>query len=1128
MSARSSLPIAVLGVGVDSDELEVLKLSTDVWERLGAKEKESIAVRAHGQTSQAKSLICWAIHGSDIESGTIAINRRFLEKHPEVFATQSSIQGTIKLEVNLVKPVSLEEVILVAQSVRAITFAQDRREKVVETFSGDKRLVRQDEIISLFEQGPDSPPSALQFLVAMAQPVHQGLIDPATTKVIIVQGTDINDTDLSSSPVSSREIVRSDDELDSDLDESFLLNTLPSPNIRIGSDTGMTNGLHNQHAFTARVLPYNIPLPHDEFREMTVLLKLTDIARLGIFSGDWVVVTDAEKRSRMRLARAIGTELHSELLESSTLYAPPVFIHNLSMSDENMAKVLVQRCSFGQQLPPIPTAHSVTLARIASPVSTSKQYQTIIFQALRRYFSTGRHLLKKDDIVALPLVTTSAPLINGLEEADKKQESTIEELMDTLLEEHPTPNEIAYFQVTNLEHSLVRLQGDTTPDTHFAAVMGELGCWMDSSTTRLIQGGIEHSRVPELDGYLGIERDWPRLTDLVKGSTLCRNGTPFSNLKNVFRAAMHPEAVKHGLSLSALIIGGRASGKRTTVRWVAQDVGFHVMEIDCYDIADDTEVKTEGTLRARFEQAEAVTPSVLLLRNIEALAKSNQKLETGKEPSVVSVIQECIKDAHLASKKGQYPLLVVATTRDPDLVPLGILACFKHQFTIPAPDEDQRQVILANLLQQSTFEADVSLPSIAAQTAAMVAGDLVDLVSRVAFVAAARISDLSYDLGVEVESLHQAGFGFTGADFDAALGQARAAFSANIGAPSIPKVAWDDVGGLTSVKSDIMDTIQLPLEHPELFADGMKKRSGILLFGPPGTGKTLLAKAVATSFSLNFFSVKGPELLNMYIGESEANVRRVFQRARDARPCVIFFDELDSVAPKRGNHGDSGGVMDRIVSQLLAELDGMSSGAGGDVFVIGATNRPDLLDPALLRPGRFDKLLYLGVSDTHEAQLKIIEALTRKFHLDDAINLKAIADQCPFNYTGADFYALCSDAMLKAMTRKAESVDRKIGELNSQPHSSKHVYPITPQYYLAEMASYEDTEIIVAQEDFEAALEELTPSVSQAEMEHYRLVQQRFAENGGTDLETSNQEVDDTVLAPPVTVDRKGKGRAVE
>lgn len=230
---------------------------------------------------------------------------------------------------------------------------------------------------------------------------------------------------------------------------------------------------------------------------------------------------------------------------------------------------------------------------------------------------------------------------------------------------------------------------------------------------------------------------------------------------------------------------------------------------------------------------------------------------------------------------------------------------------------------------------------------------------------------------------------------------------------------------------------------------------GILLYGPPGTGKTLLAKAVATSCSLNFFSVKGPELLNMYIGESEANVRRVFQRARDARPCVIFFDELDSVAPKRGNHGDSGGVMDRIVSQLLAELDGISAGESGDVFVIGATNRPDLLDSALLRPGRyvnkgilsfsrvlmgdsirFDRMLYLGVSDTKEAQLNILQALTRKFRLDPNLDWKAIVDKCTFNFTGADFYALCSDALLKAMSRKAEAIDQKLGNCKHSPYFS--------------------------------------------------------------------------------------------
>ena len=254
-------------------------------------------------------------------------------------------------------------------------------------------------------------------------------------------------------------------------------------------------------------------------------------------------------------------------------------------------------------------------------------------------------------------------------------------------------------------------------------------------------------------------------------------------------------------------------------------------------------------------------------------------------------------------------------------------------------------------------------------------------------------------------------------------------FSVSIGAPKIPNVTWDDIGGVDMIKGEIMDTIDMPLRYPELFRSGSKQRSGILFYGPPGTGKTLMAKAIATNFSLNFFSVKGPELLNMYIGESEANVRRIFQKAREAKPCVIFFDEIDSVAPKRGNQGDSGGVMDRIVSQLLAELDGMS-GNGDGVFVIGATNRPDLLDEALLRPGRFDKLLYLGIPDTNEKQYNILKALTRKFVLSEDVDLHKIAEICPFNYTGADFYALCSDSMLNVMTPTTQCVDSKVDQYN--------------------------------------------------------------------------------------------------
>ena len=209
----------------------------------------------------------------------------------------------------------------------------------------------------------------------------------------------------------------------------------------------------------------------------------------------------------------------------------------------------------------------------------------------------------------------------------------------------------------------------------------------------------------------------------------------------------------------------------------------------------------------------------------------------------------------------------------------------------------------------------------------------------------------------------------------------------------------------------------------------------------------------------------------MYIGESEANVRRVFQRARDARPCVVFFDELDSVAPKRGNQGDSGGVMDRIVSQLLAELDGMSDGdeGAGGVFVIGATNRPDLLDQALLRPGRFDKMLYLGVSDTHAKQLTILEALTRKFVLHPDTSLFHVAESLPFTYTGADLYALCSDAMLKAITRQAAAVDAKIRAM-PEPR-------ITTAYFFDHFATKEDIAVMVTEADFYSAQQELVGSV---------------------------------------------------
>ncbi|KAI4472043.1 aaa-family atpase [Holotrichia oblita] len=243
----------------------------------------------------------------------------------------------------------------------------------------------------------------------------------------------------------------------------------------------------------------------------------------------------------------------------------------------------------------------------------------------------------------------------------------------------------------------------------------------------------------------------------------------------------------------------------------------------------------------------------------------------------------------------------------------------------------------------------------------------------------------------------------------------------------------------------------------------------ILLYGPPGTGKTLLAKAVATECGLCFLSVKGPELLNMYVGQSEQNIREVFDRAREASPCIIFFDELDSLAPNRGISGDSGGVMDRVVSQLLAEMDGLNKEA--TIFIIGATNRPDLIDPALLRPGRFDKLLYVGPAETPEAKLSVLKALTRKFKLASDTNLEFIVKNCPKNISGADFYGLCSNAWLSAtrtLIRKIET-----GEINKSD------------------VSHED--VVVSNEDFMDSLKRIKPSISPEDMRYFNKLKQELS-----------------------------------
>ncbi|KAK7023801.1 peroxisomal biogenesis factor 6, partial [Favolaschia claudopus] len=1051
---------------VQTTHSDIAFLGQRLWDKLSSdSHAQRIYLSATSNQHYASTGLSTISFCAQLDEKTehLAVPQSWSTLYKRVFSPKA-----LSVLLTLQPPITITEIVISALTMEAYEMAP----QILDSWLCDGRILRQGDVCTFTSDslvngsGSHSIPP-LQYRLDMLDPVMQGCARKGETKFILT-------LDITSHPDES--------DGESDVEGFEIGQDFLAPSIFNSSQVAASPTQdHKPVLFECRALTESNSSPYED---CTLYLRTTELGRVGGLNGDWLVVHSVNSR----LVRVVADD--TLVTSNGIVHASPVLIHNIcpSLASSSPRTLSLHPSPFGSGQPAIPTAKAITIARVASPISVDRAYQPSFLRSLKAYFNGSKRLIKNGDIIAVP-VDTDSPSDDNESSLDGELKSVTPERAD----------EVVFFMITNVEHDVLPTSEQLAEhDTYLDSTMGELGCWVDPSATRIIQTGVEHARVPDIGTYLHPDRNSPRalFSALNRGSDpiLLRPDSPYGRLVSLCSATLLRDAVDYNLSLSVLLKGARGTGKFTTACWVAHSIGMHILEINCYDLIGETDIKTEGTLRARFEKLEQCSPCILLLRHIDGLAQTTQALEPGKESVLTTVLRECIDNMHNTWRISGHPAMVFATTAEAERVPMGMLSCFKHEVAFEAPNEGERLEMLQSLLADTVLSPDVSLAKLATETAALVAGDIASLVLRAQSISLERASRISNSSEIAVMT---AGVATTAADFENALDKARVAYSESIGAPKIPNVSWDDVGGLATVKNDILDTIQLPLDHPELFADGLKKRSGILLYGPPGTGKTLLAKAVATSCSLNFFSVKGPELLNMYIGESEANVRRVFQRARDAKPCVIFFDELDSVAPKRGNHGDSGGVMDRIVSQLLAELDGMAGGSSGaDVFVIGATNRPDLLDPALLRPGRFDRMLYLGVSDTHEAQLNILTALTRKFRLDPALDLARLAEQCPFNYTGADFYALCSDAMLNAMSRKAEALEAKLAVLNSEPAvtgKDDHPRPLTSQYYLAELASPEDIDVLVSEADFDRALKNLVPSVSQSEMEHYAHIQQRFS-----------------------------------
>jgi transitional endoplasmic reticulum ATPase len=465
-----------------------------------------------------------------------------------------------------------------------------------------------------------------------------------------------------------------------------------------------------------------------------------------------------------------------------------------------------------------------------------------------------------------------------------------------------------------------------------------------------------------------------------------------------------------------LLYGPPGSGKTLMARAVANETGAFFFLINGPEIMSKMAGESESNLRKAFEEAEKNCPAIIFIDEIDSVAPKRDKTNGEVERRVVSQLLTLMD-----GMKGRGQVVIIGATNRPNTIDEALrrFGRFDRELDIGVPDDNGRLEILRIHTKNMKLAPDVKLEEIAANTHGYVGADLAQLCTEAALTCIREKMDL---IDIEEETIDAEvldAMAVNQEHFNTGLGSCNPS-SLRETVVEVPNVKWDDIGGLEETKRNLQEMILYPIEHPEKFEKfGMSPSRGVLFYGPPGCGKTLLAKAVASETSANFVSIKGPELLTMWFGESEANVREVFDKARSAAPCVLFFDELDSIGTARGS---SGGAGDRVMNQLLTEIDGV--GVKKNVFFIGATNRPELLDEALLRPGRLDQLIYIPLPDLPSRQ-SVLESTLRKSPIAPNVPLSFIGQKTE-GFSGADLAELCQRAA-KAAIRDSIAADELKG-----------------------------------------------------------------------------------------------------
>ncbi|KAF9927212.1 AAA ATPase cdc48 [Linnemannia zychae] len=468
-----------------------------------------------------------------------------------------------------------------------------------------------------------------------------------------------------------------------------------------------------------------------------------------------------------------------------------------------------------------------------------------------------------------------------------------------------------------------------------------------------------------------------------------------------------------------LMFGPPGTGKTLMARAVANETGAFFFLINGPEIMSKMAGESESNLRKAFEEAEKNSPAIIFIDEIDSIAPKREKTNGEVERRVVSQLLTLMDGL-----KARSNIVVMAATNRPNSIDPALrrFGRFDREIDIGIPDPTGRLEILRIHTKNMKLDDDVDLEQIASETHGYVGSDVASLCSEAAMQQIREKMEL-FDLDdetIDAEVLDS--LAVTMENFRYALGISNpSALRETV--VEVPTTTWNDIGGLEKVKQELQETVQYPVEHPEKFLKfGMSPSRGVLFYGPPGCGKTLLAKAIANECQANFISIKGPELLTMWFGESEANVRDVFDKARAAAPCVMFFDELDSIAKARGgSSGDGGGAGDRVLNQILTEMDGMN--AKKNVFVIGATNRPDQIDGALLRPGRLDQLIYIPLPD-EASRLSVLKSTLRKSPISPQVDLAHIA-KATHGFSGADLTEICQRACKLAIRENIEADIRK-------------------------------------------------------------------------------------------------------